>query len=80
MTDIELLQKARDMGFFVKATATDMAANHFASCLNAAMHLSAGVLLMAATWFGAQQCVPKPATPHLATRGRVTDTFFRINF
>ena len=33
-----------------------------------------------AMWFGAQQCVPKPTMPHLATKGRVTDTFFRIIF
>ena len=43
---IKLLQRAGDVGFFVKATAMDMAVNNLAGCLNVAMHLSAGVLLM----------------------------------
>ena len=40
------------MGFFIEATATDMVANHLDGCLNAAVHLSVGVLLVAVTWFG----------------------------
>ena len=63
------------VGLFVKATTTEMEDDHLAACLNADMHLSSDVLLVAAKWFGALQCVPKPNASHLATKGRITDFF-----
>lgn len=56
-TAIASLRTAGDVGFFVGALAAGTAADHLAGGLDSAMHGSAGVLLAAATWFGARLCV-----------------------